>query len=109
MLNFSKILGDTSAGCDKFLLEVKSVGLGSPPVESRGKAPVGSLGYLRNTILFTICSYVTEMYATYFLAEFDVVEVQTAKLWQLNSIIVKLALCFRSLGSKSSNTLDLTP
>jgi len=39
-----------------------------------------------------ICSYIAEIYVTYF-AEFDVVEVQTAELWQLNSITVKQALC----------------
>jgi len=43
-----------------------------------------------------------------FFAESDVVEVQTAELWQLNSnsITLKLALCF-CLGSKSSSFLDL--
>jgi len=40
--------------------------------------------------------------------DFDVVYVQTAEIWQLNSITVKLTLCFCP-GTKSSNSLDLMP
>ena len=42
-----------------------------------------------------------------FFAAFDV-QVQTAELWQLNSIAVKLALRL-CLGSKSSNFIYLMP
>ena len=47
-----------------FLLGVKNRGLGSEAAK---------------TTLSIICSYIAEMYAAYFFAEFDVVEVQTAE------------------------------
>jgi len=40
--------------------------------------------------LSVIC--IAETYATYLFAEFGVVEVQTAELWQMNSVTVKLVL-----------------
>jgi len=52
-----------------------------------------------------ICSYIAEICAKYFFTEFDV-EVQTAEVWQLNLVTVKLALC---PGTKLSSFLDLMP
>ena len=57
----------------------------------RGKATVMDFAR-QNIILSIMCSYIAEIYSTYFLTEFDV-EVQTAQIRQLNSVTLKLALC----------------
>jgi len=56
-----------------------------------GKATVMDFAR-QNIILSIMCSYIAEIYSTYFLTEFDV-EVQTAQIRQLNSVTLKLAVC----------------
>ena len=70
----------------------------------RGKATVRDFA-LQNIILSIMCSYVAEIYATYFFKEFDV-EVQTTEIRQLNSVTLKLALCL-CLGTNYNCFLDL--